>query len=108
MAIVSKMIVEGDMKQLTITKNFDGEPFPSAAHGGKMRVRDEPGALWTFKYKVKSTNERVLSGHWMQFVQNNSVRVGDTVAIDKNDGWSSEAAEYKVEVIRRVQNRSDQ
>ncbi|EOX97182.1 Uncharacterized protein TCM_006276 [Theobroma cacao] len=101
MAIVSKMIDEGDKKQLTITENFDGEPFPFAAHGGKMRVRDEQGTLWRFTYKVKLTNERVLSGPWEQFLENNSVRVGDTVAIDNNDRWSSGAAEYKIEVISR-------
>ncbi|EOX97174.1 Uncharacterized protein TCM_006265 [Theobroma cacao] len=99
MAIFEKTIDGDDINQLTITKKFDAEPFPSAAGGGAMTVKDEQGSLWTFKYKVKSRNKRVLSGHWVHFVRNNRVRVGDRVAISNNDGWSSEA-EYKIEVIR--------
>ncbi|EOX97181.1 Uncharacterized protein TCM_006275 [Theobroma cacao] len=99
MAIFEKTIDGDDINQLTITDRFNAEPFPSAASGGAMTVKDEQGLLWTFKYKVKSRNKRVLSGHWVHFVRNNRVRVGDRVAISNNDGWSSEA-EYKIEVLR--------
>ncbi|XVE48618.1 hypothetical protein DITRI_Ditri01bG0015900 [Diplodiscus trichospermus] len=101
MAILSKKIEEVDMRQLKINQRFSSEPFPSAAGTGAMKVRDEQGSYWKFQYKVNPRGERVLSGgHWVQFLQNNGVQVGDTVAIDKNDLWCT-AADYKIEVIRR-------
>ncbi|XVE48612.1 hypothetical protein DITRI_Ditri01bG0015300 [Diplodiscus trichospermus] len=99
MAILSKTLDGDDMKQLTITQAFSTEPLPSAA-AGAMKVKDEQGFLYTFQYKVKSRNKRVLSGHhWVQFLENNGIRVGDRIAIHNNDSWCS-AADYKIEVLR--------
>ncbi|XVE48615.1 hypothetical protein DITRI_Ditri01bG0015600 [Diplodiscus trichospermus] len=100
MAILSKALKKEDMKKLIIPQSFCSEHFPSTAGAGAMKVRDEQGSLWKFQYKVNSRGELVLSGgHWEQFIQNNGVQIGDTVAIDKNDSWST-AAHYKIEVIR--------
>ena len=101
MTILSKILDRDDMKQLTITETFNTDPFRSAERGGAMKVKDEQGSLWMFKYKVKSRNKRVLSGHhWVQFLQNNGVQVGNRVTIHYNDGWCCSEADYKIEVIK--------
>ncbi|XVE48613.1 hypothetical protein DITRI_Ditri01bG0015400 [Diplodiscus trichospermus] len=86
MAILSKKREEVDMRELKINQRFSSEPFPSAAGTGVMKVRDQNGSPWTFQYTVNSRGERILSGgNWLHFLQSNSVQVGDTVVIDRND-----------------------
>ncbi|XWS67501.1 hypothetical protein CRYUN_Cryun04dG0011900 [Craigia yunnanensis] len=101
MALLSKILDGADMKQLTITETLNPEPFPSGVSGGALKVKDEQGSLWMFNYRVRSGNKRVLSGHhWLQFLRNNGVQVGNRVSIHRNDDWCS-AAEYKIEVIKK-------
>ncbi|KAG4209656.1 hypothetical protein ERO13_A03G214780v2 [Gossypium hirsutum] len=100
MALLQKTVELLDLEQLTVTEPYDSEPIPNAASSRSLTVIDERRRPWTFGYRV-TRRGRVLSGpHWQNFIRdNNSVRVGDTVSIERNDGHGY-PAEYSIEIRR--------